>query len=153
MLGIERVGHIVIRVSDMDAGVAFYRDKLGMEVTSYRPGQGAFLSFGTQHHDIALFQDSNDSVHGGLGLVHIALRIPGGDHDLRVVYDKLKASGVVVDQVTNHGMTHSVYFRDPDENTLEIYTDVYAADEGMQEMRTKPNYREPLDIEAISAAR
>jgi catechol 2,3-dioxygenase len=151
MLGIERVGHIVIRVSDMDAGVAFYRDKLGMEVTSYQPGQGEFLSFGTQHHDIALFQDNNGGSHGGLRLVHIALRIPGDDHDLWVAYDKWKASGVVVDQVTNHGMTHSIYFRDPDGNTLEVYTDVYTPDQGMQVMRTKPNSREPLDIEATSA--
>lgn len=151
MLGIERVGHIVIRVSDMDAGMAFYRDKLGMEVTSYRPGQGVFLSFGSQHHDIALFQDAGDGVHGALGLVHIALRIPGDDHDLRTAYDKLMASGVKVDQVTNHGMTHSVYFRDPDGNTLEIYADVYPAEEGLEVMRNKPNYREPLDIEAIPA--
>jgi catechol 2,3-dioxygenase len=151
MLGIERVGHIVIRVSDMDAGMAFYRDKLGMEVTSYRPGQGVFLSFGSQHHDIALFQDNADSVHGGLGLVHIALRIPGDDHDLRTIYDKLKASGVAIDNVTNHGMTHSVYFRDPDGNTLEIYADVYGEEEGLEVMRNKPNYRKPLDIEAISA--
>lgn len=99
MLGIERVGHIVIRVSDMDAGMAFYRDKLGMEVTSYRPGRSVFLSFGSQDHDIALFQDAGDGVHGALGLVHIALRIPGDDHDLRTAYDKLKASGVQVDQV------------------------------------------------------
>jgi len=151
MLGIERVGHIVIRVSDIDSGMAFYRDKLGMEVVLYRPGQGVFLSFGSQHHDIALFQDTADSVHGGLGLVHIALRIPGDDHDLRTVYDKLKASGVSIDHVTNHGMTHSVYCQDPDGNMLEIYADVYPAEEGMEIMRNKPNYREPLDIEAISA--
>jgi catechol 2,3-dioxygenase len=151
MLGIERVGYIVIRVSDLDAGMAFYRDKLGMEVTSYRPGQGVFLSFGSQHHDIALFQDDGTGAHGALVLVHIALRIPGDDHDLRTAYDQLKASGVAVDNVTNHGMTHSVYFRDPDGNKLEVYADVYPADEGMEVMRTKPNYREPLDIEAISA--
>ena len=151
MLGIERVGHIVIRVSDIESGMAFYRDKLGMEVTLYRPGQGVFLSFGSQHHDIALFQDTADSVHGGLGLVHIAMRIPGDDHDLRTVYDKLKASGVTVDHVTDHGMTHSVYFKDPDGNMLEIYTDVYSAEKGLEVMRTKPNSREPLDIEAVSA--
>lgn len=151
MLGIERVGHIVLQVSDMDAGMEFYRDKLGMEVTSYRPGQGVFLSFGSQHHDIALFQDDGTGERGALGLVHIALRIPGDDHDLRTVYDKLKASGVAVKQVTNHGMTHSVYFHDPDGNTLEIYTDVYTPEEGLVVMRNKPNYREPLDIDAISA--
>lgn len=151
MLGIERVGHIVIRVSDMEAGMAFYRDKLGMEVTSYRPGKGAFLSFGTQHHDIALFQDDGTGEHGALGLVHIALRIAGDDHDLRTAYDKLVVGGVEIGNVTNHGMTHSVYFKDPDGNTLEIYADVYPPEEGMEVMRKRTDYRERFDIEAVSA--
>ena len=151
MLGIERVGHIVLRVSDVEAGMAFYRDKLGMEVTAYRPGQGVFLSFGTQHHDIALFQDDGRGSSGALGLAHLAMRHPGDDSDLRGVYDALKAQGVEIDHVTDHGMTHSVYFKDPDGNMLEIYTDVYAAAEGMDVMRNKPNTRVPLDIEAISA--
>ena len=151
MLGIERVGHIVLRVSDIEAGMVFYRDTLGMEVTSYRAGKGVFLSFGSQHHDIALFQDDGAGEHGALGLVHIALRIPGDDHDLRTAYDKLVAAGVEIGNVTNHGMTHSVYFKDPDGNTLEIYTDVYAPEEGMDVMRNRPNYRERFDIEAVSA--
>ena len=152
MIGIERVGHIVLRVADVEAGMAFYRDVLGMEVTSYRPGQGVFLSFGTQHHDIALFQDDGSGDHGRLGLAHLAMRHAGDDHDLRGWYDKLLAAGVEVDHVTDHGMTHSVYFKDPDGNMLEIYTDVYSPEEGLDVMRTKPNYRERFDIEAVAAS-
>ena len=148
-LGIERVGHIVLRVADVDRSVAFYRDILGMEVMSYRPGQGAFMSFGTLHHDIGLFS-SNEQTRGELGLAHLALRIAGDDADLRTAYDKLKAAGVQIRNVTDHGMTHSVYFFDPDGNTLEIYTDVYDEEEGREVMRSKVNMRQPLDLEAVA---
>ena len=149
MLGIERVGHVVLRVSNVDASTAFYRDVLGMEVTSFRPGSSAFLSFGTLHHDIALFQAKQDASMGDLGLAHIAMRLSGGDTELRSAYEKLKAAGVEIRSTTDHGMTHSVYFYDPDGNTLEVYTDVYSEEEGMEVMRTKENLRQPLDIEAI----
>ena len=151
-LGIERIGHIVLRVSNVDTAVAFYRDTLGMTVNSHRPGQGAFLSFGTQHHDIGLFQ-AKDHTRGALGLAHLALRIPGDDTDLRIARDKLKAAGVLIDHETDHGMTHSVYFHDPDGNTLEIYTDVYSPAEGIEVMRTKINLRQPLDLDAVPATR
>jgi len=152
MLGIERVGHIVLRVSNLDASTAFYRDVLGMEVTSWRPGQGAFLSFGTLHHDIALFQAAEGASSGELGLAHLALRIFGDDAELRAAYDALKAAGVEIKNTTDHGMTHSVYFYDPDGNTLEVYTDVYSEPEGMVVMRTKVEPRRPLDIEAIATS-
>ena len=148
-LGIERVGHVVLRVADVDRSVAFYRDVLGMEVMSYRPGQGAFMSFGTLHHDIGLFA-SDEQTRGKLGLAHLALRIGGGDADLRVAYDKLKAAGVEIRNVTDHGMTHSVYFFDPDGNTLEVYTDVYGEAEGRDVMRSKVNMRQPLDLEEVA---
>ena len=82
-------------------------------------------------------------------MAHLALRIAGDDSDLRAAYDKLKAAGAQITNVTDHGMTHSVYFLDPDGNTLEVYTDVYEPAEGIEVMRTKTNMRQPLDIEAI----
>jgi catechol-2,3-dioxygenase len=151
MLGIERVGHIVLNVSNMDVSMAFYRDVLGMTIMSYRPGQGVFMSFGTLHHDIAIFQAKEGATTGELGLSHLAMRIPGGDGELRTAYDKLVAAGLKIRSTTDHGMTHSVYFCDPDGNTLEVYTDVYDEPEGMEVMRSKTNMRQPLDIEAIAA--
>ena len=148
MIGIERIGHIVLRVADVDTSVAFYRDVLGMETMRESPG-AAFMSFGTLHHDIGLFKDKGDGTRGSLGMAHLALRLPGGDPELRVAYDKLKAAGVELDHATDHGMTHSFYVHDPDGNTLEIYVDVYAEEKGMEVMRTKANYREKLDIEAV----
>lgn len=150
-IGIERVGHIVLRVADVDTSVAFYRDVLGMETMRHNSGTAAFMSFGTLHHDIGLFKDTGDHTRGSLGLAHVALRLTGGDAELRIAYDTLKASGVVIDHTADHGMTHSVYFLDPDGNTLEIYVDVYSENEGKDVMRNKGGYRERLDIEAVLA--
>jgi len=151
MIGIERVGHIVLRVADVETSVAFYRDVLGMETMRENPGTAAFMSFGTLHHDIGLFKDNGDRTRGTLGLAHVALRLPGGDAELRVAYDKLKAAGVEVDHTTDHGMTHSFYFADPDGNTLEIYVDVYSEEKGRDVMRDKGGYREKLDMESVAA--
>ena len=150
MIGIERVGHIVLRVADVDTSVAFYRDVLGMETMRQSPS-AAFMSFGTLHHDIGLFKDNGERTRGTLGLAHVALRLPGGDAELRVAYDKLKAAGVEVDHTTDHGMTHSFYFADPDGNTLEIYVDVYSEEKGRDVMRDKGGYREKLDLESVAA--
>lgn len=151
MIGIERIGHAVLRVSDVEEAVAFYRDVLGMQAVRHDPGSAAFMSFGTLHHDIGLFKDKGDGSRGSLGLAHLALRLPGGDAELRGAYATLKAAGVPVDHTSDHGMTHSFYFRDPDGNTLEIYVDVYSEEKGMEVMRDKGGYREPLDLEAVPA--
>jgi catechol 2,3-dioxygenase len=151
MIGIERIGHAVLRVSDVETAVAFYRDVLGMEAVRHDPSNAAFMSFGTLHHDIGLFKDKGGGTRGSLGLAHLALRLPGGDPELRDAYAKLKAAGVEVDHATDHGMTHSVYFHDPDGNTLEIYVDVYSEEEGMEVMRNKGGYRQALDLETVPA--
>ena len=150
MIGIERVGHIVLRVADVDTSVAFYRDVLGME-TMRQSSSAAFMSFGTLHHDIGLFKDNGERTRGTLGLAHVALRLHGADAELRVAYDELKAAGVEVDHTSDHGMTHSFYFPDPDGNTLEIYVDVYSEEKGRDVMRNKGGYREKLDMESVPA--
>ena len=82
---INKVAHVVLNVSDVARSKVFYRDVVGMEIVSDRPDQGpaAFLSFGTQHHDIALFQAPPGSKRGELGLVHVALQLEGGLAELK----------------------------------------------------------------------
>ena len=79
MAKINKVGHVVLNVKDVDASVQFYTKALGMEVMRLREGNAAFLSFGTQHHDIALFKAPEGAEMGTLGLNHIALQIAGGE--------------------------------------------------------------------------
>jgi catechol 2,3-dioxygenase len=150
MIGIERIGHAVLRVTDVETAMAFYRDVLGMETVSHTPGRAAFMSFGTLHHDIGLFKDKGDGSRGSLGLAHLALRLPGGDEELRAAHDALKAAGTAIDHLSDHGMSHSIYFHDPDGNELEIYIDMYSEEEGMEVMRSGTDRRKSLDLEAAT---
>ena len=151
MPDINRVGHVVLRVSDVDAAVVFYKGKLGMEVAR-RSDDAAFMSFGTQHHDIGLFKVKGDATKGNLGLGHVALLINGGTDELRTLHDQLVARGVEVVSTTDHGMTHSVYFNDPDGNRLEIYCDVFADPaDGLSYMRESEGSIGPLDLSKVGA--
>jgi catechol-2,3-dioxygenase len=100
-----------------------------------REGNAAFLSFGTQHHDIALFKAPDGAEMGKLGLNHIAFQIAGGETELRQLYGRLVQLGTKVDYTTDHGMTHSVYFFDPDGNRLEIFCETMAPEAGRDYMR------------------
>jgi catechol-2,3-dioxygenase len=139
MAKINKVGHVVLNVKDVDASVQFYTKALGMEVMRLREGNAAFLSFGTQHHDIALFKAPEGAEMGKLGLNHIALQIAGGETELRQLYGRLIQHGAKIDHTTDHGLTHSVYFFDPDGNRLEIFCEMMAPETGMEYMRQGVN--------------
>ena len=131
MARIQRVGHIVLRVTDVDQAEAFYRDALGMETVRRSPG-AAFMSFGTQHHDIGLFSVNGEPTRGNAGLGHVALVVDGGMPELQELHQRLVDHGVEIASLTDHGMTKSVYFDDPDGNRLEIYVDLMTPEEGKQ---------------------
>jgi catechol-2,3-dioxygenase len=139
MARINKVGHVVLNVKDVGASINFYRDALGMEVMRLREGNAAFLSFGTQHHDIALFKAPEGAALGTLGLNHIAFQIEGGETELRQLYGRILRHGAKVDYTTDHGMTHSVYFFDPDGNRLEIFSETMDPAAGRQHMREGVN--------------
>jgi catechol 2,3-dioxygenase len=143
MARINKVGHVVLNVKDVEASVKFYSEALGMEVMRLREGSAAFLSFGTQHHDIALFKAPENAEMGTLGLNHIAFQIEGGETELRQLYGRLLQHGAKVDYTTDHGATHSVYFFDPDGNRLEIFREMLDPEAGRQHMRQglNPNDR------------
>jgi catechol 2,3-dioxygenase len=127
MAKIRRLQHAVLNCRDVEASVKFYTEILGMEVVSYNQERKmAFLSFGTEHHDIALFQFPTETAMlepNHLGLNHLALEIEGGEDQLKELYARFKARDVRIDRVTDHVMSHSVYFFDPDGNRLEIFCD------------------------------
>jgi catechol-2,3-dioxygenase len=139
MARINKVGHVVLNAKDVEASVKFYTEALGMEVMRLREGNAAFLSFGTQHHDIALFKAPEGAEMGKLGLNHIAFQIEGGETELRQLYGRLVQHGAKVDYTTDHGMTHSVYFFDPDGNRLEIFAEVMDPEAGREYMREGVN--------------
>jgi catechol 2,3-dioxygenase len=139
MARINKVGHVVLNVKDVDASVKFYSEALGMEVMRLTEGNAAFLSFGTQHHDIALFKAPEGAEVGKLGLNHIAFQIEGGETELRQLYGRLIQQGAKVDHTTAHGATHSIYFFDPDGNRLEIFCELMDPEAGRRYMRQGVN--------------
>ena len=123
-----RVGHVHLRVADLDRSLAFYRDALGFSVTADAREAGlpmAFLAAGDYHHHIGLntFEsDGGTPPPGHSGLYHVAFLYPDRRELARAVR-RLLDHGVAIDHGTDHGGTVSVYLDDPDGNGVELYYD------------------------------
>jgi catechol 2,3-dioxygenase len=119
------VRHVAIRVKDIAAARRWYEDVLGMTVEDEFPGRAIFVRFGPYyHHDLAIFQaDENAGPpdQNAVGLAHIALLIDSLE-GVKQWYQHLKEKGVDV-RGSDHGVTRSIYFTDPDGNPFEIYCD------------------------------
>jgi catechol 2,3-dioxygenase len=155
MAKIRRLQHAVLNCRDVEASMKFYTEVLGMEVVSYNPERKmAFLSFGAEHHDIALFQLATDEPPlepNHLGLNHLALELEGGEEQLREFYQRLKAHGVRIDRTTDHVMSRSVYFFDPDGNRLEIFCDMMPG-RAKQWLHEHGGVAKPLALEEVAPA-
>jgi catechol 2,3-dioxygenase len=147
----KRIGHLVLNVKDVEVSEKFYTEVLGFEIAVKRP-LGTFLTCGKIHHDLALFQAPEDAQpvsEGRLGLNHFAVQIEDVD-ELQEVYQHLKAHGVPIDRLVDHGMTKSVYFFDPDGNRIEFFcnsTDTAA--EGLALMRSPERKNTELVLEDV----
>ena len=127
MIHAERIGHVVIKVRNLERSRAFYTEVLGMDVMMEVPGiRAVFLANNRRdHHEIALFEvgAEADGLRGKqIGLAHIAFRLRN-EEDLRAAYKEFKEKDVPISFTVDHGVTKSVYFRDPDGHELEVYCD------------------------------
>jgi catechol 2,3-dioxygenase len=116
------LGHVHLRVRDLERALSFYREVFGLDVTE-RHRRFAFLSWGEHHHDVALqaVGAKADGPGRGVGLYHAAIEADSLDR-LKAVYDRLRERGVEVSPV-DHGISKALYFPDPDGNGLELYVD------------------------------
>ena len=128
----------MLNVKDLEASTKFYTEVPGFEISVQRP-TGTFLSCGMIHHDLALFQAPEDALEvtkGQIGLNHLAVQV----EDLAALqqtYQSLQDHGAILDHNTNHGMTSSVYFYDPDGIRIEYYCDNCPTDaQGLELMRS-----------------
>ena len=120
------VGHVHLKVADLDRAIAFYRGVLGFEITQRYGRQAAFLSAGGYHHHIGLntweSKDGAPPPHGSTGLYHLAILYPTraalGDALRRLI-----AAGIPLDGASDHGVSEALYLRDPDNNGVELYWD------------------------------
>jgi catechol 2,3-dioxygenase len=123
----ERIGHVVLKVRDLERTKKFYAEVMGLEVMKVEPSirMAFFASNGRDHHEITAIEiDGNipDSQASGVGLSHLAFRLRDEAH-LRAAYTDLKEHEVKIISAVNHGVTKSIYFRDPDGHLLEVYCD------------------------------
>src|SRR4029450_11149544 len=119
------IGHVHLKVSDLDRAIAFYRDVLGFELQQRMGDEAAFLSAGGYHHHIGLntWQSKGGSPppRGTAGLFHFAIRYP----DRQALANALKRvldAGIPIG-ASDHGVSEAIYFDDPDGNGIEIYRD------------------------------
>jgi catechol 2,3-dioxygenase len=131
------LGHVHLLVSDLDRAVSFYTDLLDLSVTE-RQTSYAFLSFGDQHHDLALQAqpDASSPPRDSRGLYHVAFEVDT-PATLRECYAWLQDEEISVRSV-DHGISKSLYFADPDDNGVELYLDTRTSDTEQWERESSP---------------
>lgn len=121
-----RIGHIHLKVADLERALQFYCGVLGFEITQRYGSQAAFVSAGGYHHHIGL--NTWESLGGSppppgtTGLYHTAILYP----TRRALADSLRRvldAGIALDGASDHGVSEALYLRDPDENGVELYWD------------------------------
>ena len=147
MIQAQRLGHIVLKVRDAQKSRDFYTQALGLKIAHENLERGmVFLSFGKEHHELALFQMATDEApkDSQSGMHHMAWRL-GSFAELQAAYRELNAMGFKVERTVEHNVTRSVYFPDPDGNRVELYCDMTA--NGFETMQTVGPRGDQLDIE------
>ncbi len=146
------IGHVHLKVADLERSLAFYRDVLGFQVTQRMGSQAAFLSAGGYHHHIGLNTWESAAGHppppGSTGLYHVAVLYPTRA-ELADALRRLVEAKIPLDGATDHGVSEALYLRDPDGIGVELYWDRPKAQwprdhEGRLEMHTRP-----LDLNAL----
>jgi catechol 2,3-dioxygenase len=149
-----RIGHVHLKVADLDRSLAFYRDVLGFEVTQRYGGQAVFLSAGGYHHHIGLntweSKGGRPPAPGTTGLYHTAILYP----DRAALADALRRlveAGIRLDGASDHGVSEALYLSDPDGNGVELYRDRPEAEWPRNPDGTLAMVTKRLDLQALLA--
>lgn len=120
------IGHVHLKVSDLQRSVDFYRDALGFELQQQMGNEAAFLSFGGYHHHLGLnvwhSRGGQRPAPSMTGLYHFAILYPTR-RSLAEALKRLTDLKVPIDGASDHGVSEAIYLRDPDGNGIEIYWD------------------------------
>ncbi|WP_315835924.1 VOC family protein [Bradyrhizobium prioriisuperbiae] len=121
-----RIGHIHLKVADLDRALGFYRGVLGFELMQRYGDQAAFIAAGGYHHHIGLNTWESKGGHppppGTTGLFHTAILYPTRAA-LADALQRLIDAGIALDGASDHGVSEALYLRDPDQNGVELYWD------------------------------
>jgi catechol 2,3-dioxygenase len=131
MIRLKKIGHVQLRVADLERSKAFYRDVLGFRVAEQDPQHGdCFMTLGEDFHTLDLAQHPSPETGKGpsrpIGLAHIAFQVPSYEA-LGEAYRTLLEHGVAIERAMDHVNQRSIYFLDPDGNRLEIYYEMAGA--------------------------
>ncbi len=147
-----RIGHVHLKVADLDRALAFYCGVLGFELMQRYGGEAAFISAGGYHHHIGLntweSRGGRPPPPGSTGLFHTAILYPTRA-ELADALRRVSTAGIPLDGASDHGVSQALYLRDPDENGVELYWDRPAGEwprtpDGMLAMFTRR-----LDLEDL----
>jgi catechol 2,3-dioxygenase len=150
------IGHVHLKVSDLERALAFYCDVLGFELQQRYGAQAAFVSAGGYHHHIGLNTWESEGgpppPHGTTGLYHVAIRYPTRAA-LADALRRLTEAGIRLTGASDHGVSEALYLHDPDHNGIELYWDRPKdqwprGSDGRLKMVTNP-----LDLGDLMAAR
>ncbi len=143
------VGHVHLKVSDLDRALKFYRDLLGFELTTMYGDQAAFLSAGGYHHHIGLntwhSKGGPPAPQRAAGLYHTAFLYPARK-DLARIVKRLIDEGYPISGASDHGVSEAIYLNDPDGNGVELYRDRPREEWKYREDGTIEMVTEPLDL-------
>ena len=147
-----RIGHIHLKVADLERSLAFYCGVLGFEVQQKMGTQAAFISAGGYHHHIGLntweSKGGKPPARGTTGLFHAAILFPTRAELARAVRRVLDA-GIPLDGAADHGVSEAVYLRDPDDNGIELYRDRPESEWPRDSAGGLAMYTQPLDVEGL----
>lgn len=147
-----RIGHVHLKVADIDRALMFYHDVLGFQITQRYGEHAVFLSAGGYHHHIGLntWQSAKGAPPppGTTGLYHFAILYPSRAA-LADALRRLMSAGISLDGASDHGVSEALYLRDPDGNGVELYWDRPRSDwprdnDGAVAMHTRP-----LDVQEL----
>jgi catechol 2,3-dioxygenase len=149
-----RIGHVHLKVAEMNRALDFWHGLLGLEVTQRMGSHAAFLSAGGYHHHIALntweSAGGPPPAPGTTGLYHVALLYPDRAA-LAVALKRLVVAGWPLEGAADHGVSEAIYLRDPDGNGVELYRDRPAAEWPRDAAGNLAMSNAPLDLQALLA--
>ena len=143
---IKELGHVVLYVSNLERSADFYKSVLGFNEIHRERGVALFSS-GRTHHELLLIEVGGSPVprkRPEPGLYHIGFKIGDSPEDAKEAYRELQEKGAPIVGTGDHGVTHSIYILDPDNNELELYADV--SDEWKKNPKAVLRVVRPLDL-------
>ena len=150
-----RIGHVHLKVADLERALRFYCDVLGFELTQRYGSEAAFVSAGGYHHHIGLntwkSRGGSPPPAGTTGLYHLAVLYPTRA-ELADALRRVLGAGIRLDGASDHGVSEALYLRDPDDNGVELYWDRPEEEWPRDQEGGLAMFTRPLDLDSLRAA-